>query len=753
MRTAHEDFKRIVKHSWETDVGAASMYKVLIKMQILKKALKDWNINIFVNVVSKMQQVEDEGRRLSILKLKSSSGALLNSIDDICKEAAGYFEALFTSSGNVIHNDILACIPTIVTSQMNEDLLCPLTIEEVKAAADSIPQDSAPGPDGFSGSFFSSCRDVIGNDIFAAANDFLAGGPLPRAFQCTLICLIPKKSNPEHIGDFRPISLCNIIVKIFSKVIASRLAVHLPTIISDEQGTFVRGRSIAENISTVREMVHDLDRRVFRGNLIIKLDMEKAYDRVEWDFLDIMLKKFGFDQHWINQVQRCWYGSWFFVLINGKAFGSFQSSRGLRQGDPFSPSMFIIAVEFLSRGLTNLFTSGTCQPFKFSRNSPLVSHLLTPKNPPSLFQRQPQELNPSLIQKILRRIEGWKSKLLNPAVKAILIKNVLSSIPIHILSALNIPAAVSNSLEADFADFFWGTAEGRQKKHWTKWARICRPLFEGGLGIRRLGDVMRAFSIKMGWSLLKGKSLWARLISAKYLPFLLQSKGRSSQAASQVWKEMLNMLSFAIQHSKWLIGEGKVNFWNQNWTGRGLLAAATLSPIPPQLRDALVRDFHPSSGSWNLSHVRPLLPPPIFQMLKSNPAELSDREDVLAWDLSTSSAFTLKSAWNGLRIHYPRLAWTKWAWNKALPPKIGALLWKIIHNAIPVDSAIQKSGISLASSCECCRAPHVSAAPTPTLSGFAPLSIQLLLASPASSNHFVKDLDPLFCHGKSAMKV
>ncbi|KAL0285651.1 UNVERIFIED_CONTAM: hypothetical protein Sradi_7168800 [Sesamum radiatum] len=188
-------------------------------------------------------------------------------------------------------------------------------------------------------------------DVWEAVRDFFCGTPMPRSFTATSITLIPKVNSPQTWADYYPISLCNVSNKILSKLLYTKLAQALPHLISPSQSGFVPGRLLSDNILLAQEMIHQLDLRDNRGNLVIKLDMLKAYDRISWRFLCFVLAAMGFNSRFISLIRNAIENSWFTILVNGEPAGFFKSTRGLRQEDPLSPALFILAAEAFSRRL------------------------------------------------------------------------------------------------------------------------------------------------------------------------------------------------------------------------------------------------------------------------------------------------------------------------------------------------------------------------------------------------------------------
>ena len=207
--------------------------------------------------------------------------------------------------------------------------------------------------------FYQKFWHLVGNDVSSAVLDFLNSGIKIPEINYTHIVLIPKVKSPEKMTDFRLISLCNVIYKIISKVIANRLKTILPQLISPTQSAFVPGRLITDNVLLAYETLHAMHGRKKgkKGALTLKLDVSKAYDRVEWNFLRGMMVKLGFPEEWIDRVMSCVTTPSFSVRINGKAYGNIIPSRGLRQGDPLSPYLFLLCAE----GFTSLLSKAEAE--------------------------------------------------------------------------------------------------------------------------------------------------------------------------------------------------------------------------------------------------------------------------------------------------------------------------------------------------------------------------------------------------------
>jgi hypothetical protein len=192
------------------------------------------------------------------------------------------------------------------------------------------------GQDGWTVEFFSGFFDLIGKDILEVIEESRRSGHIHPPLNSTFIALIPKTDIPQSFEDFRPISLCNVIYKVIAKIISKRINPFLSTSISKEQFGFLDGRQIHEAIGVAQEGLHSMKTKKLKG-VVVKIDLSKAYDRVNWLFIRLLLTHLGFKVPFINWVMGCISSTSFAVLINGLASPFFHVERGLRQGFPLSP--------------------------------------------------------------------------------------------------------------------------------------------------------------------------------------------------------------------------------------------------------------------------------------------------------------------------------------------------------------------------------------------------------------------------------
>jgi hypothetical protein len=194
--------------------------------------------------------------------------------------------------------------------------------------------------------------------VLRAVKSFFESGRLLREVNSTAISLIPKVPNPTLLKDFRPISCCNTIYKCIAKILANRMKIVLPCLVGKFQTAFVKGRRIGDNILLAQELFRNYHRDKGSPRCAIKVDLMKAYDTVRWDFINNVLKIVGFPDTMVRWIMECVTTPWFSVNINGELNGYFPGGRGLRQGDPMSPYIFVLAMEAFSGLLDNSIGEG-----------------------------------------------------------------------------------------------------------------------------------------------------------------------------------------------------------------------------------------------------------------------------------------------------------------------------------------------------------------------------------------------------------
>lgn len=208
--------------------------------------------------------------------------------------------------------------------------------------------------------------------------DFFQTGDNLEGMNATNIVLISKKKHPTTLIELRPIALCNVVMKIITKVLANRLKNVLETVISDTQSAFLLGRLISDNIMVSFEVMHYLKRKKFGndGYMALKLDISKAYDRIEWGFLKGMLNAMGFSSWWTHLVLQCVDSVEYNIIHGDFEIGPITPSKGLRQGDPLSPYLFIVFAEGLSALIKHYEDMKWLRGIKICRRAPQISLML-----------------------------------------------------------------------------------------------------------------------------------------------------------------------------------------------------------------------------------------------------------------------------------------------------------------------------------------------------------------------------------------
>ncbi|XP_075497307.1 uncharacterized protein LOC142534253 [Primulina tabacum] len=456
------------------------------------------------------------------------------------------------------------------------------------------------------------------------------------------------------------------------------------------------------------------------------------------------------------------------ININGSLTGFFGSTRGLRQGDPLSPLLFILGAEYLSRGLDRLYRQYPAIRYR-SGCDLLLSHLAYADDiiifanggtremnslmdflhhyencsgqlvnavksviilPPRCSGRTRSRLlritgfgegcfpikylgvplfrgnrvcslfDP-LVQMVSKKLEGWELKTLSPGSRMTLLRSVLLSVPIYMFQVVQPPLAVMERLENVFNGFLWGSRSLDKKWHWARWSRACLPVSEGGLGFRRLKDIVDSFSIKLWFRFRQGSSLWAKFMMRKYCQLVHPAYVSSAGFISPTWRRLLKIRARAESGIRWRIGVGDVAFWDDIWCGDVPLSSQVL------LRgDRGVRVSHfLSDGAWDFDLLCSVVPPSVAETITLIPIA-SGEPDSAIWVHSSDGVFSLKSAWELVRLRDQVSDIFTPCWGSWLRPTMSFFLWRFWHQWLPVDDVLQRRGFELASKCQCCEMPE-----------------------------------------------
>ncbi|XP_074300079.1 uncharacterized protein LOC141631286 [Silene latifolia] len=230
-----------------------------------------------------------------IQQIRDCNGVLHSDEGGIQQAFLDYYQVLLGSSSPTVRvKDSIVQRGNKCTESHKQILLAPVNSDEIKNIIFSIPNDKAPGPDGYSSKFYKDSWETIGVEVTAAVQDFFASGCILKQINTTLVTLIPKVERPETVLQFRPIACCNVIYKCISKVICNRLATILPELVSQNQGGFIQGKSIIDNILICQDLIRLYERKASSPRCLFKMDLQKAYDTVEWKFLRQILTAMDF---------------------------------------------------------------------------------------------------------------------------------------------------------------------------------------------------------------------------------------------------------------------------------------------------------------------------------------------------------------------------------------------------------------------------------------------------------------------------
>ncbi|XP_061350333.1 uncharacterized protein LOC133295506 [Gastrolobium bilobum] len=315
--------------------------------------------------------------RNKILELKKEEGHWVKEEDSLNMIIHDFFTNLFKEEDHYRPWEITnTSWPALEETELTA-LKDPISELNIKEAFFSMNALKAPGPDGFPAFFFQKNWEIMRKQVVDCVHQIWDKPEEVKDLNKTFLVLIPKLAKPEKINQFLPIAICSVLYKGISKLIMSKLKPLLNKLISPQQVSFVPQRQIQDNIIIAQEMVHSMNRMKGKmGFFTIKIDLEKAYDKMSWKFIYKVLSEINIPESLVNIIMQCITSTELEILWNGSKAGSILPSRGLRQGDPISPYIFVLCMEKLTHLISDAIARKEWKPMAAGRGGPTISHLL-----------------------------------------------------------------------------------------------------------------------------------------------------------------------------------------------------------------------------------------------------------------------------------------------------------------------------------------------------------------------------------------
>ena len=291
-------------------------------------------------------------KRYQILAIKNAVGEWIYENNGVKEHIRDGFRDVFTSS--------FLSVPRVtplafrwqakLSDEERTSISGIATEDEIRAALWSLKAFKAPGSDGLHVGFFHRFWLIVGSSVSDEVKKVFVERRVPEYLNRTHITLIPKIQIPETLGNYRLISQCNTVYKIVTKIIVARLRTFLNKLISPLQIAFVLGRRGIDNTIIAQEFIHSISKKRGKvGYMVLKIDLEKAYDKFEWSFTRDMLFRVNFPLDLIEVIMSCVSMVSTSIMVNGEVLDLIYPSRGIRQGDPLSLYLFILCMDFLGQ--------------------------------------------------------------------------------------------------------------------------------------------------------------------------------------------------------------------------------------------------------------------------------------------------------------------------------------------------------------------------------------------------------------------
>ncbi|XP_048619867.1 uncharacterized protein LOC125590358 [Brassica napus] len=553
---------------------------------------------------------------------------------------------------------------------------------------------------------------------------------MPPTTNVTYIRLIPKITGAKSVADYRPIALCNVTYKVITKIISLRIKATLQGIIWETQSAFVPGRAISDNVLITHEILHTLknSEAVVNCSMAVKTDMSKAYDRLEWNFIETVLLRFGFASHLVALIMQCVTSVTYSFLVNDSVHGRVIPSRGIRQGDPLSPYLFILCGEILSGLCKRAQRSGHLAGLRISIPAPRLNHLLFADD--TMFFLNTDEESCSALMHILEQYKMASGQLINATKSSITFSaktpqkqsgflGYTSPIKRWQTGYVEVCTYSGSFFLYDVLPPSYELMRSNpihSNEIWVAWEKLIKPKAHGGLGIRDIQAFKKALLAKQTWRIItKPDCLLSRILRGKYCTNASFLQVSETKTMSHGWRSIIAGRDLLVTRLGKVIGNGEgTRVWKDPWL-RLDHPTVPFGPVKESDQDLFVSDLIcRGSGEWNINQITSIMPHLLPEILCIRPS-ITGAPDFYAWLDSKTGVYSVKSGYfvaasmiqvedneatEAQRITEQAL--NKGIWTCKTSPKLHLFLWKIFHGALPLGENLAKRGMLTNISCRRC---------------------------------------------------
>ncbi|GJT19200.1 RNA-directed DNA polymerase, eukaryota, reverse transcriptase zinc-binding domain protein [Tanacetum coccineum] len=716
-----EDFLPIVKQGWNEEIEdrVEECRDKLKKAQLLMeknpfdeqvKKEEATCLSLYLEAVSdeenllmqkaKLDWISKGDRNTKFFHKMIKSRANSNKITSVCNEKGEKFKG----------NDVAEQFK--ISDEDANKMIRDINEEEIKEAMFDIGDNKAPGPDG--------------------------NGKLLGEVNATIISLILKIHHPNKVSDFRPIACFNVLYKCISKILTNRIKSSLDVIVNPNQSAFIPGRIIQDNLMLSQELLKGYNCKSGPSRCALKIDIAKAYDTVNWIFLEKILKCFGFHEKMVAWIMTCVSSASFTIGINGERYGFFKSGRGLRQGDPISPYLFTLVMEvfslLLARNVTTshvfkyhkgckdlklthlsfaddllVFCHGDVKSIKvikealleFSKSSGLIPNM---DKSVIFFGNVKEDIKRDILQALPFKMGKLPVKYLGIPLMAKRLgikecKCLVDKVKCKVLDWKNKCLSYAGRLQ------LIASVLSTMQAYWAAVVKIPKAI------VNDIDRVLKKFlwsnselskeRSKVAWKIVYkpkcegglGLSLWVKWVN------VVKLKGKSFWEVNDgtddscTWRTLLDMRLKVRPFFVYSIGNGRdINMWSDNWCTIGHMRQFITNRM---ITDARINDNCAladmmENGAW-------LWPEEWIQqmpMLGNIPVPRlnEDVKDCVKWKRGNGKLmeFNVKNAWWDLRDKMEVVKWWKVVWFPQCYPRNAFILWMAILGKLYTQDRIQK---------------------------------------------------------------